>query len=259
MDNKWESKALSSLTSPKSLRRTHQPTVVLVPTGAVEQHGPHLPLGTDIFIAKAIAERVASRVEGVLVAEPLSYGCSWHHMGLPGTVSLRTTTFIALLFDVCNSLSRSGFVPVLLNGHHGNGPPLRVALTDLAENGVRAYALSYFDLLEDAVFETLPEPEISVGHAGALETSLMMHLDPESIAQDQVPHDGTPTTWPDPHMYSKAAVSVVRPFEELNETGVIGQPELGSAEHGEKLFGAAVSRCTEVIQRILTLSFDRTG
>jgi creatinine amidohydrolase len=251
MDNSLEGKTLSSLPSPESSRAAHQPTVVVVPTGAVEQHGPHLPLGTDTFIATAIAERVASRLNDVLVAEPLSYGCSWHHLGLPGTVSLRTRTFISLTFDVCGSLSKSGFVPVLLNGHHGNGASLRVALTELAEAGVRAYTISYFDLLGDAVFKILPEPKTSVGHACALETSLMMHLHPGFVAQDEIPSGGTPTTWPDPHMYGEAAVSVVRPFEEINETGVIGRPELGSAQQGKDLFEAAVSLCTDAVRRIL--------
>lgn len=251
VDNRLEANTLSALMSPEASRVARQPTAVIVPTGAVEQHGPHLPLGTDSFIAMAIAEKVAGRIEEVLTAEPLSYGCSWHHLRLPGTVSLRTRTFISLAFDVCDSLSRSGFVPVLLNGHYGNGAPLRVALTELAEAGVRAYTISYFDLIGDAVSEILPEPETSVGHACALETSLIMHLKPQSVAQDKIPSGGTPPTWPDPHMYGQSTASVVRPFDEINETGVIGRPELGSAHLGEDLFEVAVSRCTDVVRRIL--------
>jgi creatinine amidohydrolase len=221
-----------------------------VPTGAVEQHGPHLPLNTDLLIAEAVAKEVAGRTEGV-TAEPLAYGCSWHHSAFGGTVSVRTTTFIAIAFDVCRSLSDSGFVPVLLNGHHGNRAPLQVALTDLAETGVRAYAFSYFDLLAEVLAEVFPDPSSSVGHACAMETSMVMHLRPALVQRETVPAGGTPPAWPDPHMFGGDNVSVVRPFEEINPTGVVGRPEEASAEKGERLFRAAVVRSSEAVSKIL--------
>src|SRR5690625_4359568 len=79
------------------------PPAVLVPTGAVEQHGPHLPLGVDTWLATELCHRVSDQLDDslpVTVAEPISYGCSWHHTSFPGTVSLRTSTFISLLADV---------------------------------------------------------------------------------------------------------------------------------------------------------------
>lgn len=222
---------------------------MLIPTGAVEQHGPHLPLGTDVMLAGAVASGVAERL-GCSLAEPLAYGCSWHHTGFAGTVSLRTSTFISLVFDVCGSLSASGFIPVLINGHHGNKAALQVALADLAETGVRAYAVSYFDLLADAVERILPQPKASVGHACALETSLVLYLRSETVDQEAIPSGGTPQTWPDPHMFAGASVSVVKPFGEINPTGVIGRPEEASAERGKRLFEAAIERCAEEISNI---------
>jgi creatinine amidohydrolase len=146
VDQDVEPTALSLLTSPEAARRTNERrTAAIVPTGAVEQHGPHLPLNTDLLIAEAVAKEVAGSAEGV-TAEPLAYGCSWHHTSFGGTVSVRTTTFISLVFDVCRSLSDSGFVPVLLNGHHGNKAPLQVALADLAETGVRGTRVRDGDL-----------------------------------------------------------------------------------------------------------------
>ena len=164
---------------------------------------------------------------------------------------MRTTTFISLVFDVCRSLSDSRFVPVLLNGHHGNKAPLQVALADLAEMGVRAYAFSYFDFLAEVLAEIFPDPSSSVGHACAMETSMIMHLRPELVKREAVPHGGTPPTWPDPHMFGEDNVSVVRPFEEINPTGVIGRPEEASAAKGEQLFQAAVARSSEAVAKIL--------
>jgi len=246
-----ESEALSLLTSSEVARRTNERrTAAIVPTGAVEQHGPHLPLNTDLLIAEVVAKEVAGRADGV-TAEPLAYGCSWHHTSFGGTVSVRTTTFISLVFDVCRSLSDSGFVPVLLNAHHGNKAPLQVALADLAEMGVRAYAFSYFDLLAEVLAEIFPDPSSSVGHACAMETSMIMHLRPELVKREAVPHGGTPPTWPDPHMFGGDNVSVVRSFEEINPTGVIGRPEEASAAKGEQLFQAAVARSSEAVAKIL--------
>lgn len=249
-EKRMEPRSLSSLTSPAAQQRAGTNPLVLIPTGAVEQHGPHLPLGTDVMLAGAVASGVAERL-GCSLADPLAYGCSWHHTDFAGTVSLRTSTFISLVFDVCGSLSASGFVPVLINGHHGNKAALQVALADLAEAGVRAYAASYFDLLADAVERVLPRPEASVGHACALETSLVLHLWPELVDREAVPTGGTPQTWPDPHMFADASVSVVKPFGEINPTGVIGRPEVASAERGKQLFESAVERCTEEVSNIL--------
>ncbi len=250
-DQDLESTALSLLTSTEGTRRASgRRTAAIVPTGAVEQHGPHLPLNTDLLIAVAVAKEVAGRAEGV-TAEPLAYGCSWHHSAFGGTVSVRTGTFIALVFDVCRSLSDSGFVPVLLNAHHGNKAPLQVALTNLSEAGVRAYAFSYFDLLADVLAEVFPEPSLSVGHACAMETSIVMHLRPELVKREAMPSGGTPPTWPDPHMFGGDDVSVIRAFEEINPTGVIGRPEEASAERGERLFQAAVVSSSEAVAKIL--------
>ena len=242
--------SLPLLSSPAAARRAEGKTAAIVPTGAIEQHGPHLPLNTDVLIAEAVSEEIALHT-GAVTLEPLAYGCSWHHTGFAGTVSLRTKTFVDLVSDVCRSLSDQGFVPVLLNGHHGNKAPLRIALTDLAEAGVRAYAFSYFDLLADVLARVFPDPGSSVGHACALETSLIMHLRPDLVTVESIPSGGTPPAWPDPHMFGGDDISVVKPFEMINPTGVIGRPDEASADKGEQLFREAVDRCSETVMKIL--------
>lgn len=242
---------LSSLTTAEAGNAGSRKSVAILPTGATEQHGPHLPLGTDAMIAKAVAEKVATSMERVVVTDPISYGCSWHHTRFPGTITLRTKTFIALVVDVGQSLSSAGFVPVILNGHGGNRAPLQVALTELAEAGVRAYAFTYFDLLAGRLGDIIPDSDTSTGHAGALETSLIMYLWPQAVKEAMIPSGGTPSTWPDPHMFAQEPVSVARPFDEINPAGVIGSPSTASVEKGERIFALASSRCQEVVARIL--------
>jgi creatinine amidohydrolase len=229
--------------------------VAVVPVGAVEQHGPHLPLDTDTLLATAVAEGIVARVPGTFTGPVLTLGCSSHHRAFAGTISLRTETFVPMVVDVSRSLAAAGLTVVLLNGHGGNQAPLEIALTELAGEGIRAYALTYWRLLEDVVADALGEAaSAACGHACALETSLMQHLHPESVREELIPSGGTPPTWPDPHMFSRDPVRVMRPFDELRPDGVIGRPSLATPQLGQRLFEAAVERGARAVERIAEVS-----
>ena len=227
--------------------------LAVVPVGATEQHGPHLPLDTDTLLATAVAEAIVARTPGTLVGPVIGLGCSSHHLAFPGTVSLSVPAFVAMAVEVSRSLAAAGFTVVLLNSHGGNRAPLGVASIELTGEGIRAYSFTYWDLLEDVVAEELGRPE-ACGHACALETSLMQHLHPDSVRESLIPPDGTPPTWPDPHMFSRDVIQVVRPFEELNPNGVIGEPSLATPELGRRLFDAAVERGARDVERVMEVS-----
>ena len=104
---------------------------IILPIGSTEQHGRHLPLGTDTMVPTALAHRLGERT-GVLVAPTVTYGMSLHHLGFPGSVSLRPETLTHVLEDILRSLHRHGFRRVfVLNGHGGNVAPLRMALANV--------------------------------------------------------------------------------------------------------------------------------
>ena len=110
---------------------------IIVPFGTTEQHGPAGPLGLDGYVAIGLAED-AARKAGVLVAPPVWYGDSSHHLGFPGTISLRTETLMQIVYDVVRSLARHGFKRILLvNGHKWTNLP---ALTSAARN-IREFEL----------------------------------------------------------------------------------------------------------------------
>ena len=144
---------LAALTSAELEAGTER--LVVVPVGAIEQHGPHLPLETDTLLATSVAEAIVARTPGTLLGPTLELGCSSHHSAFPGTVSLSTQTFVGIVVDVCRSLARAGLTVVLLNAHGGNRAQLDVALTELAGEGVRAYAFTYWQPLEDVVVDEL--------------------------------------------------------------------------------------------------------
>ena len=240
---------LPALTSAELQSRSEQ--LVVIPVGAIEQHGPHLPLDTDTLLATSVAEAIVARTPGTLLGPTLELGCSAHHSSFAGTVSLRSATFVGNVVDLCRSLARAGLTVVLLNAHGGNRAQLDVALTELSLEGIRTYAFTYWQMLEDVVVDGLGEEgRNACGHACALETSLMQHLHPDRVRTSEIPPGGTPPTWPDPHMFSRDALRIVRPFDEIRPDGVIGRPSLATPELGRRLFDAAVERGALIVERV---------
>lgn len=240
---------LSSFTSAEVAAKAG--AVVLVPVGAVEQHGPHLALGTDWRIADEVAVRAAAAVGDVLVADPLPYGCSAHHLDFAGTVSLSVAAFQAAIVDVARSLSRARLLPVFVNGHGGNRAPLGAALQSLLEGGTAAWALSWFELVREPATAELGAP--TMGHACALETSLMLHLDGGWVRPGLVPVGGPSTRYPDPSLFSGDPIVRHRPFEEFvanGAVGVVGDPSLATPQIGERMLDHAVRALADVIHRI---------
>src|SRR5690606_24834147 len=117
------------------------PATLLVPLGATEQHGPHLPLGTDTEIALALARAAAAQVDGAIVAPPLPYGSSGEHQGFAGTISIGREATELLLVELCRSAAESFRRIVLVSAHGGNAEPLRRAVARLRAEGhdVRAW------------------------------------------------------------------------------------------------------------------------
>lgn len=221
--------------------------VAVLPVGAVEQHGPHLPLGVDIWLAHAVALAAAEGQEKIRVCEPMPYGSSHHHRAFAGTMSLSPETFIAVLVDLCTCLWQDDFLPVILNGHGGNRAAIQVAITSLGRRGIVSAGFSYFDLIADVAAEVLPDAAGGTGHACALETSLMMHVAGSSVREALIPAGTTPPSWPDPHLFAGPSVSVWRPFEAIRDNGVIGTPSEASTAAGAVLFEAAVTRSRETL------------
>jgi creatinine amidohydrolase len=168
--------------------------VAVLPTAAIEQHGPHLPICVDRVIAEAVAERSARRAAPaatVLVAPALSYGISAHHFPFPGVLSLSPEHFIGVLRDLADSLVRSGFRRIfILNGHGGNDEAIRLAARQLVlDHRVLCGAASYWTLAWDALVDEGRALDLGrlPGHAGAFETALMLALRPDLLEGATMP------------------------------------------------------------------------
>lgn len=222
--------------------------IVVVPVGSVEQHGPHLPLETDFRMAETVAEQAAVRATEygtpVIVTPPVWTGYSPHHMQFPGTVTLRASTFTAVVTDVATSLWHHGFRKIaLLNGHGGNSNLLGSTVQALRfEHGVRAVSASYWSFVSERIEEWRDSGPGGIDHACEMEMSLMAYARPESTKPDLV-RDGS---WfpASPHLSGDLAigapVSVAWSFAELTEDGTLGDPSKASASRGEELFEVIV-------------------
>jgi len=235
--------------------------VAIVPCGATEQHGQHLPVGVDAMTAIAVAEEAAATT-GTLVVPPLWYGWSPHHMGFPGTVSLRPETLTGLAEDVMISLLHHGFKRiVLVNGHRlANLPPLSIAVSRVrALTGAVAVVADLGHLAQPEYAHALAnEGAGGIGHADGYETAHMMYIHPELVAENAVPQSDAPTDSHgslrviDPSVASTRAAWWPSTEVELLASGggASGHPAWGSRERGQVLHGAMVRDLVTLINQV---------
>lgn len=226
--------------------------VVLIPFGSIEQHGPHLRLDEDIQNALAVSELAsAASSKVVLVAPPVWWGLAPHHMGLPGTITLRLETIDALVHDLCASIASHGFRRILLvNGHGGNAPALAATTVQLsADLRLFVSSVSYWSLIPDVLAEVGTSDFGGMGHAGEMETSIALYLRPECVAE-MLPAADLPT-YRGRHeaIDFRAPGPVLTPLDMARDTrdGIIGDPSVATREKGRSIIEAIVSRLVDVI------------
>jgi creatinine amidohydrolase len=178
---------LGEMTNPEVIAFLEQHQTVIIPTGAVEQHGPHGPLLTDVLIPTEIARRVAPRI-GALVAPPINYALSYPHVGFPGMMHIRIPTFMALVEDLCVSFATSGFKRIIfLNGHYDNTYAIAYACASAQERmakGIQAFPINYWDALTEAEIAEFSGLKNGL-HANLAETSAVLRINPDLVDMDR--------------------------------------------------------------------------
>jgi creatinine amidohydrolase len=165
--------------------------LVVVPVGAVEQHGPDLPVGTDLFIVEHLADRAAELIANdvpVVLTPAQPFGSSHHHLPFGGTMSLSSSSFLGAVEDLVRSLVESGFRTIfLLNSHGGNDELLQVVARDVSlQCDADVGAASYWTIAWEALVGLGADQGGELpGHAGAFEASLMLLIRPELVGQAQ--------------------------------------------------------------------------
>ncbi|HKG25499.1 MAG TPA: creatininase family protein [Thermomicrobiales bacterium] len=209
-------------------------TTAIIVLGAHEQHGAHLPLATDSLWGARLAEMIAEKIGGALVAPVLSVGYSPEHMRFPGTITLRAETWGAVVEDYVVSLEAHGFQRILLLASHGgNYAPLADELPGLRKRHPNVELVAYTDLL--GLVEAAGEVADRYGvtrdeagaHAGEWETSMMLAVEPETVHRDREEVGFMGALGPVLDRINDEGIHAVAP------NGVLGDPAKASAEHGE--------------------------
>ena len=239
-------------------------TVLILPMGAIEQHGPHLPLMVDHAIAIGVIGQAVARLDPAVAAyvlPPLPYGKSNEHGAFPGTISLTATTLLATVMDIGDSLYRSGFRKlILVNGHGGQPPVLDIAATDLHDRYPTMEVLSIFVWRAAPTYKALlGDREGAEGmHAGDAETSLMLALRPDAVRRDRADCVYPPDRLPGSAIGPKGPLAYAWRTEELSASGTIGDATAASREKGERLLDLLADGWATLITEVYHLPPPRS-
>jgi mycofactocin precursor peptide peptidase len=203
--------------------------LLVVPLGSVEQHGHHLPLGTDTAVACAVADAAAGSLDRALLAPALAYGASGEHEGFPGTVSIGTEALTGLLVEYGRSAGRWAGRVLVVNGHGGNLDALRAAVPLLRSEGRDVAWFPCGVAGGDA-------------HAGRTETSLMLHVEPHEVRRERaVAGETAPISTLLPRLRAEGVRGV-------SPTGVLGDPAGASATEGAALLADIARRLVAAVE-----------
>lgn len=231
-------------------------TVVVAQFGAMEQHGPHLPMATDALIGSALAAKLDEACGNRLLVLPTQWlGLSTHHMAFPGTITVTPETFMAMAFDLVTSIASAGFRKMLvLNSHGGNASALDVALMKCKTAYPKHLFVgaTYWNVVAKDL-DVLRESAVGgMGHACELETSLVMAERPDLVQISLFSPDGR---WPTSRFLAKdmlhpGKASLTASFDEISDKGTVGDPRSASAEKGEAFFSTIVRGLSELVQEM---------
>jgi creatinine amidohydrolase len=216
--------------------RDAPPRVALLPVGSTEQHGPHAPLSTDALVAERIAREAGERAEGVAVLPSLPVGVSEEHAGFDGTLYVSPSTFRSYVAET--ALSAPADRVVVVNGHGGNIDALHEVCARLTRDDGAPFATHW------TWWRAVDLGDAEMGHAGRVETSVLLHLAPELIEEEAVA-DGA-ESWGE---YAETA-PLAYDSDEFTEDGVVGDPTEATAEEGERLYDDAVDSLVRLVERI---------
>ncbi|MCC6147826.1 MAG: creatininase family protein [Anaerolineaceae bacterium] len=211
----------------------------VIVTGATENHGQHLPYGSDTLTPWAIATRLMKFLDGLVLLPPVSYGMSSAHTGFPLTISIRPDILAEIYFDIFDSIAKSKIPSILvINGHDGNIISLRQAGYRL-KNVHPHIHLDIFELW-GVHLENIFGPDMGAGHAGETETSVLLYLHPQLVNMSEAKGaslDEDNLIWTNKSLHERTA------------SGATGNPSKATAEHGEKAISNAVEYLVQYLQK----------
>ncbi|MEM7029897.1 MAG: creatininase family protein [Chloroflexota bacterium] len=251
MSNPKPTRYLTHMAWPDVAALDKKEGVVILPIGAIEQHGPHLPTQTDTMIATHMVDATLAQLPDAVKAwalPTLNYGKSTEHLKFPGTISLSADTLVRVLHDIGRSISRAGFRRLaFVNGHGGNIALLDMVARDIrAETGLMCFCVHPGFYLEPP-FPITPEEQRYGLHAGETETSLILAIQPDTVQMDKATKRFPDFPETDTPLFFVGKASAAWLAHDWSDNGVFGDATLGTAEKGEALIEVAITYLTKLI------------
>lgn len=242
----------------EQLAATDRMTPVILSVGAIEQHGPILPVETDNLIGRMLLDAVDERIgEQILILPQISVCCSGHHMDFVGSLSVRHETMLAYVSDIIESVIQHGYKTIILfNSHGGNLAIGQVILEKLGERhpDCRLFFFTWWNVVLEELREIQESGPGGVGHACEFETSLVAHFAPEYLDGKEMPKTQTAQTyeWAETDMLNAPHGTFYRNMMHLSGgTGVLGSPEYASADKGRRIADLVAGKLVAMVGDIL--------
>jgi len=238
------------------IKEVDKDRVIILPVGAMEDHGPHLPLDTDNLIVFEIAKGVSARIpEEVILLPVIPFGFNEHHKDFPGVIYIDPETLLHFVVDITSSLAHHGFRRILiLNGHGSNHPVLDLAArkTVIATECL-CVSVSYWNLIRGTLRANRRSRLGGMAHACELETSIYLYFDPDHVqiekAKESIVHDDK-SGYFCLDLMGGARAMVMEWWSSQTENGTMGDPTVADPSHGKIFYDAAVTELTGLIREI---------
>ncbi|MGG1517907.1 creatininase family protein [Paenibacillus oryzisoli] len=255
----WEERFLPRLTSRQVKELPKDDALVILPVGAVEQHGPHLPVMTDTLIGEATLTAALEKLdedEQVWLLPPVSYGKSNEHLGLPGTISLSAATLQGIILDIADSLHRSGFERLLLfNTHGGNVDLLNMVSREIRiRSGMTVFYLSPSSLGGAEGLIDAEEMEYGI-HGGDYETSLVLSIKPNWVQQQHAVREIPRMSGYD-FLTMEGKIRFAWHMSDISSSGIAGDATVATSDKGRIIMDRVTDTLAKALKELCTFKLS---
>jgi creatinine amidohydrolase/Fe(II)-dependent formamide hydrolase-like protein len=248
---------LGELTWPEAKKRLQETDIALLPVGAIEQHGRHLPLDLDAYDAYLLCREVATacNLPQPLVLPLIPYGVSYHHEGFSGTVAISPSTLSQLVYEIGINVAKQGITKlIIVNGHGGNSPALHFA-AQMVNRDAQIFTCVDTGETSDAEIEHLISSGNDV-HAGEIETSTALATRPELVKMELAGRSVPRFSSEYLEFSSKKRVDWYVHTARISKTGVLGDPTKATADKGHKIWKIMIRNLVEMVEDLKNLTLD---
>jgi creatinine amidohydrolase/Fe(II)-dependent formamide hydrolase-like protein len=256
-DTKKHNYLLSELTWPEARKRFKEVDIALLPVGAIEQHGPHLPLDTDAFDAEYLARKVAENCKKPqpLVLPLVPYGVSYHHDDFSGTLSVNNDTLSQFIYEIGMSAAKNGITKlIIINGHGGNVPALKFA-AQLINRDSRIFTTVDTGETSDTDLGHICETKNDV-HAGEIETSTSLATRPHLVKMNKAKKFVPEFSIEYLNFSAKRSVEWFAQTSRISPEGILGDPTKATVEKGEKIWEVMIKNLVELVESLKIMSLN---